>query len=136
MRSSAAVNVPTAEIGSFGGGHTTLQIPGAAYAFSVSHVQAATGGGADNSRDESIILLGSWSAPAFRPESDGGEHISVKAALDNAATLTVQNIVISIQANPANARQAAAQIDFVLLNRLLQRVNSPAIRGEAAAVIG
>ncbi len=121
LRVSAAVNVPSVGIVSFGGGHTALQIPGAAYALSVSHVQAATGGGADNSHDESVILLGNWSAPAFQPDSDGGEHISVKAVLDNSATLTVQNIVIRIQANPANARQAAAQIDFVWLNRLLQR---------------
>jgi hypothetical protein len=121
LRVSAAINVPSVGISSFGGGHTPLEIPGAAYALSISHVQASTGGGAENSHDESVILLGNWSAPAIQPHSDGGEHIGFKAVLNNAAPLTVQNIVIRIQANPANTRQAVAQIDFAALQRLIQR---------------
>jgi hypothetical protein len=119
LRVSVSINAPSVGIASYSGGHAPLQIPGAAFATAISHVPAATGGGPDNSHDESVILLGTWSAPAVQPQGDGGEHISVKGALNNAAALTVQNIVIRIQANPANARQAAAQIDLALLDRLL-----------------
>jgi hypothetical protein len=121
VRVSASINAPSLGVVSFRGGHAPLEVPGAAYAVSVSHVQANTGGGVDNSHDESIILLGSWSAPAAQPLSDGGERINVKAALDDAAPLTVQNIVIRIQANAANARLAASKIDVASLSRLLRR---------------
>jgi hypothetical protein len=120
LRISAGINAAAIGIGSYSGGHAPLEVPGASFAAAVSHVPAATGGGPDNAHDESVILLGKWAAPSVQPQSDGGEHISVKAALNNGAPLTVQNIVIRIQANPANARQAAAQIDFAAFNRLLQ----------------
>jgi hypothetical protein len=121
LRISPSINSPGLSIISFRGGHASLQVPGAAYAISVSHAQAATGGGAGASRDESFILFGNWSPPAVQPQSEGSEQINFKPALNNAAPLTVQNIVIRIQANRANAEQAAAHIDVAELNRLLQR---------------
>jgi hypothetical protein len=121
LRIVVGINAPTFGLVSFSGGHTALPDPHAAYAMTVSHVQAATGGGAGASHDESVYLLGNWSAPATQAHGDGSENISAKAALNNTAQLTVQNIFIRIQANPANARQAAAQIDFASINRLLQQ---------------
>ena len=119
FRLSGVINMPSFSMASFGGGHTLLQVPGAAFAAAVSHAQASTGGGADASMDQSVILFGNWSAPAFRPDSDGGEQIAAMPVLNNSAPLTVQNIVIRIQANPANAQQAISKIDWAPLSRLL-----------------
>lgn len=119
LRVAVSINAASVSLVSFGGGHSPMHVPAATYALNVAHVQAAIGGGADHSHPESVILLGRWIAPAVQRQADGGEHITCRATLDNAARLAVQNIVIHIQGNAALAQEAASKIDLAALGRLM-----------------
>jgi hypothetical protein len=117
-----SINPPSAGLANFKGEHTMLNVPGSAYAVFSAHAQAATGGGIDASEDRALILLGAWEPAAIQKQSDGGEQISIKPAFDKSASmLSVQTIVIRINANQELVRNILRQIDLTPLQALLRK---------------
>jgi len=114
------VNMPLGGFTAFTRDHTMLEVPGAVIACSASHAQAPTGGGLDASGPVSVVYLGRWSPPAFKPSGEGERLEMAAAFVKGAPTLAVQNVEVRIFGSSELSRKIVEQIDFAQLTGLIK----------------